>query len=84
MLGEFNTVEIEARLSMGTRREARERAVQFLFQYDLEPLEDPEAALERYWECRRADEVHPWRNHVFKPVTSADWLASDSVSWEKQ
>jgi hypothetical protein len=55
-----------------------------LFQYDLEPLEDPEAALERYWECRRADEVHPWRNHVFKPVTSADWLASDSVSWEKQ
>jgi N utilization substance protein B len=39
---------------MGTRREARERAVQFLFQYDLNPPTDLEAALERFWESQRA------------------------------
>jgi transcription termination factor NusB len=31
---------------MGKRREARERAVQFLFQHDLNPPEDLELALE--------------------------------------
>lgn len=39
---------------MGKRREARERAVQFLFQYDLNPPEDPKAALEEFWESQRA------------------------------
>lgn len=38
---------------MGTRREARERAVQFLFQYDLNPEPDLEAALNRFWESQR-------------------------------
>jgi len=38
---------------MGTRREARERAVQFLFQYDLNPPVDLEAALDRFWESQR-------------------------------
>jgi transcription antitermination protein NusB len=37
---------------MGTRREARERAVQFLFQYDLNPPEELEGALEVFWESQ--------------------------------
>ena len=39
---------------MGKRREARERAVQFLFQYDLNPLEDLEQALDQFWDSQRA------------------------------
>ena len=39
---------------MGKRREARERAVQFLFQYDLNPGEDLPAALAHFWESQRA------------------------------
>ena len=39
---------------MGKRREARERAVQFLFQYDLNPPEDLEGALNQFWESQRA------------------------------
>ena len=39
---------------MGKRREARERAVQFLFQYDLNPPTDLSAALEQFWESQRA------------------------------
>jgi N utilization substance protein B len=39
---------------MGKRREARERAVQFLFQHDINPPEDLEAALEQFWETQRA------------------------------
>jgi N utilization substance protein B len=38
---------------MGMRREARERAVQFLFQHDLNPLEDLDAALDHFWESQR-------------------------------
>jgi N utilization substance protein B len=37
---------------MGMRREARERAVQFLFQHDLNPPEDLEAALNHFWEAQ--------------------------------
>ncbi len=39
---------------MGKRREARERAVQFLFQYDLNPPEDLDAALNQFWQSQRA------------------------------
>jgi N utilization substance protein B len=39
---------------MGKRREARERAVQFLFQHDLNPPEDLQAALEEFWGSQRA------------------------------
>jgi len=39
---------------MGKRREARERAVQFLFQHELNPPEDLEAALNHFWETQRA------------------------------
>jgi len=39
---------------MGKRREARERAVQFLFQNDLNPPEDLAAALAQFWESQQA------------------------------
>ena len=37
---------------MGTRREARERALQVLFQYDLNLPEDLEGALGLFWEAQ--------------------------------
>ena len=43
---------------MGKRREARERAVQFLFQYDLNHSDDLDDAVERFWECHRLAAVH--------------------------
>ena len=39
---------------MGKRREARERAVQFLFQHDLNPPEKLDEALEQFWRSQRA------------------------------
>jgi N utilization substance protein B len=39
---------------MGNRREARERAVQFLFQHDLNPSDPLDEALERFWVSQRA------------------------------
>jgi N utilization substance protein B len=39
---------------MGKRREARERAVQFLFQHDLNPPEDLDRALGEFWQTQRA------------------------------
>jgi transcription antitermination protein NusB len=39
---------------MGLRREARERAVQFLFQYDLNRSENLEQALEQFWGSQQA------------------------------
>jgi N utilization substance protein B len=39
---------------MGKRREARERAVQFLFQHDLNPPDDLELALAQFWDTQRA------------------------------
>jgi len=38
---------------MGHRREARERAVQFLFQHDVNPPENLAEALDRFWEAQR-------------------------------
>src|SRR4051812_21746362 len=38
---------------MGMRREARERAVQFLFQHDLNPPEKLDEALEHFWQSQR-------------------------------
>jgi transcription antitermination protein NusB len=42
---------------MGTRREARERALQFLFQFDLNPAEDLGAALTLFWEGRQLQDM---------------------------
>jgi N utilization substance protein B len=58
---------------MGKRREARERAVQFLFQYDLNPAEDLGGALAQFWQSQRAavieEEKGPatWGQHVEPP-----------------
>src|SRR5262249_42757184 len=38
---------------MGKRREARERAVQFLFQYDLNPPENLDESITHFWESQR-------------------------------
>ncbi len=38
---------------MGKRREARERAVQFLFQHDLNPPADLELELAQFWNSQR-------------------------------
>jgi N utilization substance protein B len=38
---------------MGKRREARERAVQFLFQYDFNPPEKLDEALDHFWNTQR-------------------------------
>jgi N utilization substance protein B len=42
---------------MGQRREARERAVQFLFQYDINPPANLDEALEQFWESQRAPAI---------------------------
>jgi N utilization substance protein B len=63
---------------MGRRREARERAVQFLFQYDLNPPENLDQALEQFWESQReaalADEHAPahWGEPVALPPPTAE------------
>ena len=66
---------------MGKRREARERAVQFLFQHDLNPPEDLHAALEQFWESQRAAAiaeekgVATWGQPVELPPPTADEAA---------
>ena len=63
---------------MGKRREAREHAVQFLFQHDLNPPEDLERALNEFWNSQRAaaiaDEKGPahWGQQVELPPPTAD------------
>lgn len=66
---------------MGKRREARERAVQFLFQHDLNPPEDLEAALDQFWNSQRAAALAEekgaatWGQPVELPPPSADEAA---------
>ena len=66
---------------MGKRREARERAVQFLFQYDLNPPTDLPAALEQFWETQRAAAIAEdkgaatWGQPVELPPPTADEAA---------
>src|SRR5512137_828498 len=68
-------------LSMGKRREARERAVQFLFQHDLNPPEDLEAALNQFWDSQRAAAIAEekgtatWGQPVELPPPSAEEAA---------
>ena len=42
---------------MGIRRKARERAVQFLFQFDMNPEEDLESAMEHFWLHQRPEVI---------------------------
>ena len=63
---------------MGKRREAREHAVQFLFQHDLNPPEDLERALNEFWDSQRAaaiaEEKGPahWGQQVELPPPTAE------------
>jgi N utilization substance protein B len=63
---------------MGKRREARERAVQFLFQHDLNPPEKLDEALEHFWGSQRmaaiADDKGDakWGQEVELPAPTAD------------
>jgi N utilization substance protein B len=67
---------------MGKRREARERAVQFLFQHDLNAPENLEEALDSFWESQRAVAVAQekgaatWGQKVELPPPSADETAT--------
>jgi len=63
---------------MGKRREARERAVQFLFQHDLNPPMELDRALNEFWESQRAAAIAEdkgpatWGQPVELPPPSAD------------
>jgi N utilization substance protein B len=63
---------------MGKRREARERAVQFLFQQELNPPENLEQALEQFWNSQTsaalAEEKGPstWGEAVVLPPPTAE------------
>jgi N utilization substance protein B len=63
---------------MGKRREARERAVQFLFQHDLNPPEKLDEALDHFWNSQRpaaiADEKGDakWGQQVELPAPTTE------------
>ncbi len=67
---------------MGKRREARERAVQFLFQHDLNPPENLDEALDQFWESQRTAAIANekgrtnWGDKVELPPPSAEDLAT--------
>jgi N utilization substance protein B len=66
---------------MGKRREARERAVQFLFQHELNPPEDLAAALTQFWESQRTAAIAEekgaatWGQHVELPPPTSEEAA---------
>lgn len=66
---------------MGKRREARERAVQFLFQNDLNPPDNMTAALNQFWESQRAAAIAEdkgaatWGQQTDLPPPSTDEAA---------
>jgi len=63
---------------MGTRREARERAVQFLFQHDLNPPENLDGALNQFWDSQRLAAIAgekagaTWGERIELPPPSAE------------
>jgi N utilization substance protein B len=67
---------------MGQRREARERAVQFLFQHDLNPPENLEEALEHFWTTQQATAIAEdkgaanWGQKVELPPPTTEELAT--------
>lgn len=66
---------------MGKRREARERAVQFLFQHDLNPPADLNSALAQFWDSQRTAAIAgekgiaTWGEPIELPPPSADEAA---------
>ncbi len=67
---------------MGKRREARERAVQFLFQHDLNPPEKLDQALEQFWQSQSSSVIAgdkgpaTWNEKIELPPPSADEAAT--------
>jgi len=66
---------------MRKRREARERAVQFLFQHDLNPPEDLGAALNQFWDAQRMSDLleshgPTWGERVELPPPNAEESAT--------
>ncbi len=67
---------------MGMRRDARERAVQFLFQYDLNRPESLEDALNTFFDSQRASAIAEdkadarWGEKVEPPPISAEETAA--------
>jgi transcription antitermination protein NusB len=65
-------------MGMGKRREARERAVQFLFQYDLNLPENLDEALNHFWDSQRAAAIAEdkgkatWGQRIESPPPSAE------------
>ena len=72
--------EIRYPHGMGMRREARERAVQFLFQCDLNAPDNLDGALDHFWESQRraalaqaSDGKATWGEQIeLPPPTTAD------------
>jgi N utilization substance protein B len=66
---------------MGKRREARERAVQFLFQHDLNPPQELQSALDQFWDSQRAAAIAEekgtanWGQPVELPPATTDEAA---------
>ncbi|HMJ89083.1 MAG TPA: transcription antitermination factor NusB [Candidatus Acidoferrum sp.] len=65
---------------MGMRRDARERAVQFLFQHDLNPPENLDAALEQFWYAQRVaarvdESKATWGQRIELPPPTAEEAA---------
>ena len=67
---------------MGKRREARERVVQFLFQYDLNVPDNLDEALSQFWESQRAAAIAldkgraTWGQPVELPPPTAEEVAT--------
>ena len=68
--------------TMGKRREARERAVQFLFQHDLSPPDELDRALDEFWQTQRAAAIAEdkaparWGEHTELPPPTAEEAAT--------
>ncbi|MGA3179986.1 MAG: transcription antitermination factor NusB [Verrucomicrobiota bacterium] len=67
---------------MGQRREARERAVQFLFQHDLNPPDKLDEALDHFWDSQRGPAIAEekasatWGQKTDLPPATAEELAT--------
>jgi transcription antitermination protein NusB len=66
---------------MGQRRDAREKAVQFLFQHDVNPPDNLDAALDHFWASQRMaarqeeDSVSSWGVEREVPPPTTDEVA---------
>ena len=71
---------------MGMRRQARERAVQFLFQHELNPPDNLDQALAHFWESQRTAAVAEdkgdatWGQTVEPPPPTAEELAAQAFA----